>query len=157
MNCSNCAGEMRLVHDRDYFVCDYCTTFHFPHADDEGVRVLDEQTQRPCPSCRRSLKVAAVGRERVLHCANCRGLLVDRRAFSVLVPYLRARRRTPPETQAPIEPAELAQRDLRCPRCEAAMETHPYFGPGQVVIDSCGSCALLWLDHGELSAIVRAP
>lgn len=91
MNCRNFAGEMRLAPDRDY-----CTTFHFPNADDEGVRVLDEQTQRSCPCCKQSLKVAVVGREKVLHCANCRGLLVDRKAFIVLVPFLRARRTPPP-------------------------------------------------------------
>jgi hypothetical protein len=37
------------------------------------------------------------------------------------------------------------------------MATHPYYGPGNVVIDSCESCDLLWLDFGELKQIVDAP
>jgi hypothetical protein len=37
------------------------------------------------------------------------------------------------------------------------METHPYFGPGNVVIDSCAGCELIWLDFGELKQIVAAP
>jgi len=37
------------------------------------------------------------------------------------------------------------------------MATHPYYGPGNVVIDSCGQCELIWLDFGELEQIVAAP
>jgi hypothetical protein len=37
------------------------------------------------------------------------------------------------------------------------MEVHPYYGPGNVVIDSCSACDLIWLDHGELKQISDAP
>jgi Zn-finger nucleic acid-binding protein len=37
------------------------------------------------------------------------------------------------------------------------MDTHPYAGPGNVIIDSCGDCWLLWLDRGELARIAHAP
>jgi Zn-finger nucleic acid-binding protein len=37
------------------------------------------------------------------------------------------------------------------------MDTHPYLGPGHIVIDSCSECGLNWLDSGELMRIVRAP
>ena len=37
------------------------------------------------------------------------------------------------------------------------MSTHPYFGPGNVVIDNCEACELVWLDFGELKQIVNAP
>ena len=37
------------------------------------------------------------------------------------------------------------------------MATHPYYGPGNVVLDSCGACDLVWLDFGELKQIVDAP
>ena len=37
------------------------------------------------------------------------------------------------------------------------MTTHPYYGPGNVVIDSCEPCDLVWLDFGELKQIVDAP
>jgi Zn-finger nucleic acid-binding protein len=37
------------------------------------------------------------------------------------------------------------------------MTTHPYYGPGNVVIDNCPACAVIWLDHGELTAIRDAP
>ena len=37
------------------------------------------------------------------------------------------------------------------------METHPYYGPGNVIIDSCTGCDLVWLDFGELAQIADAP
>jgi Zn-finger nucleic acid-binding protein len=37
------------------------------------------------------------------------------------------------------------------------MDVHPYYGPGNVVIDTCGKCGLVWLDHGEMAVIENAP
>jgi Zn-finger nucleic acid-binding protein len=37
------------------------------------------------------------------------------------------------------------------------MEVHPYYGPGNVVVDSCCHCGLVWLDAGEISMIETAP
>jgi Zn-finger nucleic acid-binding protein len=37
------------------------------------------------------------------------------------------------------------------------MNTHPYYGPGSIVIDSCGNCGLVWLDGGELETVINAP
>ena len=37
------------------------------------------------------------------------------------------------------------------------METHPYYGPGNVIIDSCARCEFVWLDFGELKQIADAP
>jgi hypothetical protein len=37
------------------------------------------------------------------------------------------------------------------------MDVHPYFGPGNVIIDTCGKCDLVWLDFGELKQIEEAP
>jgi Zn-finger nucleic acid-binding protein len=37
------------------------------------------------------------------------------------------------------------------------METFEYYGPGNIVIDTCNSCDLIWLDYGELRKVVNAP
>jgi Zn-finger nucleic acid-binding protein len=37
------------------------------------------------------------------------------------------------------------------------MSTHPYYGPGNVVVDNCGRCDVIWLDCGELAIIRDAP
>ena len=46
---------------------------------------------------------------------------------------------------------------IDCPQCHRRMDTHLYGGPGNVVIDSCEECSLIWLDRGELMHIVHAP
>jgi Zn-finger nucleic acid-binding protein len=35
------------------------------------------------------------------------------------------------------------------------MDTHPYGGGGNAVIDSCFVCRLVWLDAGELTVLER--
>jgi hypothetical protein len=59
----------------------------------------------------------------------------------------------------PIEPRSPldADRRLRCPSCASQMEGHPYGGGGNVNVDSCETCGLLWLDGGELRRIAAAP
>ena len=37
------------------------------------------------------------------------------------------------------------------------MDEHLYGGGGNVDVDSCESCNVLWVDRGELSRIVAAP
>ena len=57
---------------------------------------------------------------------------------------------TPPRRQSPDE------RAIRCPACHHAMLSHCYGGPGNLVIDTCESCHVTWLDPGELQRIARA-
>ena len=56
----------------------------------------------------------------------------------------------------PIDPAELDKFE-NCPACLEKMDSHPYYGPGNVVLNTCNACKLAWLDHGELAKIIRAP
>lgn len=153
MRCRQCGAPMKLVRDRDYFVCDYCTAFHFPSEESvDGVRVLGQATGRACPVCGTPLVSAAIEGQSVLHCPNCRGVLTQRRAFTEI---LRRKRSSEPADRRPLDPKEL-EREVCCPACGERMETHPYYGPGHLVIDTCGRCALIWFDHGEIDRIVRA-
>ncbi|MEZ5361359.1 MAG: hypothetical protein R2748_03195 [Bryobacterales bacterium] len=36
------------------------------------------------------------------------------------------------------------------------MDVHPYHGPGNAIVDTCGDCLLVWLDHSELTVITTA-
>ncbi|MGD0548268.1 MAG: hypothetical protein ABR991_10645, partial [Terracidiphilus sp.] len=36
------------------------------------------------------------------------------------------------------------------------MDAHFYGGPGNVVIDSCEECCVIWLDRGEARRIARS-
>jgi Zn-finger nucleic acid-binding protein len=98
---------------------------------------------------------AAVDGLRLAHCRQCLGLLVEMEAFVVLVERVRSKQKQGP---APPRPADLSQleRELKCPGCGRRMDTHPYGGPGNIIIDNCPECGLNWLDHSELRRVVTA-
>ena len=73
MKCASCGGEMDLVQNRDYFVCPFCLSFHFPETrpiTDDGVRLLGAPpTELTCPVCApQRLVPASVDRSPVLAC-----------------------------------------------------------------------------------------
>lgn len=155
MNCENCGAPLKLVPGRDYFFCEHCGSFHFPDANRDGVRLLGEDTGLACPVCREELVSGSVGEVRVRTCPKCRGILVPQYNLYTIVRYLRAGY---PEKDRPPKPLNRSELDRRiiCPSCQQPMDTHPYYGPGNVVIDNCARCALVWLDFGELDRILSA-
>ena len=158
MNCSNCGAAMRFVTGRGHFACDYCATFHFPDAPegDDSMRLLRDAADEGCPICRQSLQHAVIEDHPALACRSCRGVLIAQPAFAELVKRYRQRHAPEPDqAPTPINPEDL-HRVTRCPCCERVMETHPYYGPGAVVIDTCAACGLIWFDHGELGVIEQA-
>ncbi|WP_147867210.1 hypothetical protein [Stieleria maiorica] len=95
-------------------------------------------------------------RWRVCFCTACRGYVIDSGCLGVIVHELRAHYRGPDADPVPLNQDELAeQRD--CPACAQQMETHPYYGPGTAVINSCSDCKVTWMDHRELASIIRTP
>ena len=159
MDCRNCGAPMELFERRRYYFCSYCGTFHFietPPVD--GIRVLERPVDAlPCPLCQMPLAKSLLDDVYPLqHCEQCQGLLISRDGFVDAVARRRARESGPPAPPVPIDQRELKRR-LRCPSCKEQMEVHPYYGPGNVVIDNCGRCDLLWLDFGELRQITEAP
>ena len=149
---------MELFPNRGYFFCRYCSSFHFPEtATSDGVRVLAAAEGLACPACKRTLSTALLDETHPVHyCTNCRGVLLSRGTFADVVRVRRAWATGTPARPIPPEPAELERR-VECPTCGKQLETHPYFGPGNVVIDGCGTCDVIWLDFGELKQIVDAP
>ncbi len=89
-------------------------------------------------------------------CTRCRGILLPRTSFAIVTQKRRAWATTPPAEPLPIDPDDL-RRHLDCPACGRAFDTHPNAGPGNVVIDNCPRCDLIWLDFGEMQHIVDAP
>jgi Zn-finger nucleic acid-binding protein len=142
---------------RNYFFCEYCSAFHFPPKSEEGVQLLDKAPAAlDCPTCVSRLHRATLDGYFVFHCTQCRGVLLDQVAFRKIIKERRARATAPAAEPISLNKRELARR-LDCPRCRASMSTHPYYGPGNIVIDTCASCTLIWLDFGELKRVVAAP
>lgn len=150
---------MGLVDARTYFQCSFCACIAFPDdsiASGDGVVALNSETNRFCPACRVPLVEGTMDETRVRTCPRCRGILLTNEEFLLLMGQRRARSEKPPRKPRPIDPADFNRR-IDCPSCDRAMEAHPYYGPGNVVIDSCSRCRVLWLDHREFATIETAP
>src|SRR5687767_12909261 len=159
MDCRNCGAPMQLFERRRYYYCDYCGTFHFidtPAVD--GIRVLERAPAAlPCAVCSAPLAKSLLDESHLIeHCEQCRGVLMPRAEFAAAVTMRRARESGAPAPPVPIDQREL-KRKVLCPSCRSAMEVHPYYGPGNVIIDTCSRCDLVWLDYGELKQITEAP
>jgi Zn-finger nucleic acid-binding protein len=122
---------------------------------EDDVQVGGETT-KACPVCQALLSDGTIEGRPVLYCTKCQGVLVSIDRFLPLVESLRALR-TP--TALSLEPRDDsdADRKLACPMCEETMTGHPYGGPGNVNIDNCEACSVIWLDRKELWRIVLAP
>jgi Zn-finger nucleic acid-binding protein len=155
LNCEHCGAQLKIVPGRDYFVCEHCGSFRFPDADRDGVKVLGEDSEMDCPVCGERLVSGSVDEVRVQTCPKCRGVLVPQYNLYTIVRYLRAEYPEKDRPPKPLNNKELERR-IACPSCRQPMDAHPYYGPGNVIIDNCTRCALVWLDFGELDRILSA-
>ena len=156
MTCPGCGAAMHVAKGRDYLICDYCGATHFPDPNPDGVRVLGEPTEFACPRCAVALVQASIAGAQVVYCNQCHGLLIDMDDFMAVVEELRSRHEHSEYTGQQPDWRDL-DRHTDCPKCKKRMNTHPYCGPGNVIIDTCEDCSVNWLDYGELQRIVRAP
>ena len=150
---------MKLTDGRGYFSCAFCGAFQFPEnaeSSHDGITLLGEQADVSCPVCEAALVDGLMEARRVLHCKRCRGVLVSNDDFLVIIRRRRARFDEPPDPASPVNVEELKRKTL-CPQCRRRMETHPYYGPGNAVIDTCSRCKLIWFDGGEIGVLERAP
>ena len=122
----------------------------------DGLQPLGQQSERRCPVCALFLSAGTLERQRVWYCQKCRGVFLSNDDFVFIVGRRRARRTGPPAKPAPLNPEELKRR-ISCPACSMEMDAHPYYGPGNTVIDSFERCRMVWLDHGEVGALAKAP
>jgi Zn-finger nucleic acid-binding protein len=155
MNCMNCGAPLILEWEKEYFFCEFCKTIHIPEPNKDYVRSMEFPSELNCPVCRQQLVQALLDQTHVLHCTKCKGILVDTFAFFPTILFIRgriARFELPPRL---LQQQEL-EREIQCPKCHEIMDTHPYAGPGNVVIDTCNKCGLNWLDYGEFFQAVNA-
>lgn len=126
-----------------------------PLVNEDGVQIGAE-TANICPACQALLWDGSIQGKAVQYCTKCRGLLVSIDNFLPLIEFLRALSRP---TGSDIQPRDNsdADRKFECPMCAKTMTGHPYGGPGNVNIDTCEACSVIWLDRNELQRIVMAP
>lgn len=159
LRCTTCGGTLRCDSRQSSYQCEYCRSVAVVSDAPllvDGILPIDEPLNAPCSSCSGNLQTGQLDGRPILYCAGCFGMLVRRDHFGAIVNERRAKRvGLEQEIMSPIDPSAYARR-LRCPSCQGSMETHPYYGPGNVVIDSCAECSLVWLDHGELARVERS-
>jgi Zn-finger nucleic acid-binding protein len=144
---------MQLKADMESFKCAFCQSVYFPEKNDDGVRVLDEPADEDCPLCKLPLTHAVLANLRIVYCSGCHGMLIPMQALEALVEQLRP---TQGAGAAPVAPdTEDLHRAVNCPQCHHPMDAHFYAGGGNVVIDSCEDCSVIWLDRGKLMHIVQ--
>lgn len=154
MTCGNCGAPTRLDRDRGVIVCDYCGGQFMPPAGEDGVQILGD-TKFKCPTCTGTLSDGQLEGHALLYCPTCRGMLIGMDDFVPLIDALRVYDHRSAATLPARDPSSGAARI--CPRCSQPMDQHPYGGPGNVIIDTCESCSMNWLDKGELQRMVAAP
>ena len=153
MTCEHCGAPLHPDPDRGLLICDYCGSEAVPPESDDGVLVL-EPSKYDCPLCRAKLQNASLEQIPLLYCEPCRGMLAAMDDMDALVSSMRSHHLA---TYVSPHNSSDGQRTVHCPRCGSAMDNHPYLGGGNVNVDSCESCASLWLDHGKLRKIAAAP
>jgi Zn-finger nucleic acid-binding protein len=109
-----------------------------------------------CPTCGAALSQAAVAGLPLHACTACHGSLIAIRQFVTVIESVRlaegpALDALPPRTQEP------GHRTVSCPACRQPMLSHVYGGGGNLVLDTCETCQLNWLDGGELRRIALSP
>ena len=153
---------MELMASRGYFFCGYCGSFHFPETKaDDGIRILGEPSRRPFLRRVRSAPRLGDARRNRTHSMLVKLPRLLDRAQGLCVEWWRSGAPGRPGRPLPPFPsiANELERKVRCPGCAGPMTSTPilFSGPGNVVIDSCARCELVWLDFGELRQIADAP
>jgi Zn-finger nucleic acid-binding protein len=160
MNCLSCHGAMGKVHGQSHHWCCSCDRYEFPTELSEGqvpITSGGESTGFSCPKCEVSLEVGTITDSvQVCFCNNCRGFVTSSQSLGQVIWQMRVAYQGADDRPLPIDPQELEIYDA-CPACRETMESHPYYGPGNIVLNTCNPCQLAWLDHGELAKIIRAP
>jgi Zn-finger nucleic acid-binding protein len=159
MNCKQCGAPLKVEGDQDFFHCDYCDSYNFPDPNLDGVALLEEVSPYICPACNQPLVTSVVMTIRILSCPKCRGNLISQAKMFPILRQAQVRQPVTPasgeELRAPQQRSEYS-RQLTCPSCRKTMQVYPYAGPGNIIIQGCAGCQLIWLDFGELSRIMRA-
>ena len=136
-------------------ICDYCGSQAMPATGEDGVIAL-EPTKNNCPVCATvPLSEALIDSHELRYCAQCKGMLFEMDKFLPVIASLREQRYWSRSSQMPHD--FNAGRVLHCPLCRGEMDHHLYGGGGNVAVDSCEACGVVWLDRSELSRIAAAP
>ncbi len=154
ISCKKCGGVTNIVAGQEYYKCEYCTSLILlQEVSVDRILPTNFALNCCCPSCSQAMQTGLIEGQRVMYCTSCFGVLVRHQDFGGIIHKRQAMRvGVEPAEPRSIDPAAF-DRKLNCPSCENRMDVHPYYGPGNIVVDSCVDCGFMWLDHGELTRV----
>jgi Zn-finger nucleic acid-binding protein len=155
--CQKCGGTAEVVAGQQYHNCVYCDSLiQLAEISEDRILPTGVTLDCSCATCDQPLQTGLIENRRALFCGSCFGILIRHADFAGIIQERQARRAgQEPAEPRPIDP-EAYKRQINCPSCSQRMETHPYYGPGNIVVDTCSECGYLWLDHGEISRVENA-
>jgi Zn-finger nucleic acid-binding protein len=111
---------------------------------------------RSCPSCQIGLETTEETGVELDVCPKCAGVWFDDGELRRLSePDRLALIRIDEKFVAPLEKSST-EGVKPCPSCKTTMEEFRYLYDSPVVLDSCPTCFGIWVENGELKAMVAA-
>ncbi len=155
MNCKQCGAPMTVEDGKNFFYCDYCGSYDFPDPNLDGVALLNEPSPYSCPICNKPLVTASIGSIHIFSCPVCRGNFIDQSKMLAILRQASSPDGSDEEQYHHLNGDEL-QRKAICPVCQQIMDSYQYGGPGNIVIQGCRHCEMIWLDFGEIARVLHS-
>jgi Zn-finger nucleic acid-binding protein len=155
MNCTQCGAPMQVSLNNDSYYCRYCGSYEFINPNKDGVILLGETVKYICPQCKKALVTAKAANIDLLSCKHCKGNLISQPLLLNIIKQVKVDIISSEELGSPQENDELL-RIIDCPICSRQMESYPYgAASGNIIIQGCGNCNVVWLDFGDLYRIEK--
>ena len=138
MHCPNCGAVLEFTPFSDVAECGHCGATQSLRTPEDGldrVHWSEELTGTACPRCEEGLVQAVLEGNSAQACPQCRGVLLTNGVFGAIVRFRRAEYRGAEFIPRPLDLEQLSD-PVHCPGCQRTMEVHPYYGPGNQIIDS---------------------
>lgn len=107
-----------------------------------------------CPECHEPLVVYEMDGVEIDHCLRCRGTWLDRGELVLLAEIVGAG--SDDMTAALERSVRGPKTDRRCPRCRRRLRLIRLGRDGSIETDRCARGHGLWLDAGEMLAVIRS-
>ncbi len=157
MICNGCGAPMIPLQQQGSFRCQYCGMLHIPaNAQHPLPETKSTKPAITCPVCHIDLAPITVADRYHGHsCPNCQGMLFNQKTFKKSLKE-RQKQRQPLGHSVSTASGSDPNRLIHCPSCKQGMHTHLNAGSGQVLVDTCQNCKLIWLDYGEFDQAAMA-
>lgn len=100
-----------------------------------------------CPRDQAELREDKMGKVAIDSCPTCEGTFMDSMELAQVLGLSK---------DLAMERLTLDDiPQLRCPACNARMASHWFSLARRVMVDKCPACHGVWLDGGELKALIR--